>query len=373
MKRFLTKYWKILKETAITWSDLNPFRQSAIISYYAIFSLPGLLIMIIWILGQIWGENAIHGQVVEQFTNLMGLKGAEFVENLIQNAYLDANSRWYMQLAGIGTLVFGASTLFFQMQQTLNYIWSVEVVPENGLVRYLIDRANSMLLIIILAFLLLLSLVATSVLASFRETIEFYLGGEWTYLFRIGNIILSFVVLSVMFSIMYKRLPDVKIPWKMVWIGGIVTALLFNLGKWGLSYYFSIANPSSSFGAASTMIFIMIWINYTTLIVLFGAQFTQIYGKANGYRIKPNSYARWNDEYVLKHKDAVLNQLFEKKLEIFNKLDENIKTEAYKDPNDPEKSKEFIKELGIENQKGFKAKIIEGFKNLKDQLSHKNK
>ncbi|MBV7441323.1 YihY/virulence factor BrkB family protein [Weeksellaceae bacterium TAE3-ERU29] len=364
MKKFLTKYWQIIKETAITWSDSNPFRQSAIISYYAIFSLPGLLIMIIWILGQIWGEDAVRGEVVEQFQNMMGLKSAEFVENLIQHAYLDASSSWYIQVVGIGTLVFGASTLFFQMQQTLNYIWSVEVVPQNGFIRYLIDRANSMLLIIILAFLLLLSLAATSILASFRETIEFYLGGEWTYLFRIGNIILSFVVLSVMFSIMYKRLPDVKIPWRMVWVGGFVTALLFNLGKWGLSYYFSISNPSSSFGAASTMIFIMIWINYTTLIVLFGAQFTQIYGKINGYKIKPNSYARWNDEYVLKHKDAVLNQLFQKKLEVFNRLDENIKTEFYRDPNDPEKSKEFIKELGIKNPKSFKEKVIEGFKSL---------
>lgn len=372
MKQNLIKYWKILKQTAITWLDSDPFRQSAIISYYAVLSLPGLLITIIWILGQIWGEQAVHGEVVDQIQTTMGLKSAEFLEKLIQNAYLDASASWYMQIIGIGALVFGATTLFFQMQQTLNYIWSVEVVPENGVVRVILDRLNSMGLILVIALLLLVSLVSSSILTSFREILEFYVGGEWTYVFKMSNFLLSFVVISIMFSIMYKALPDVEIPWRMVWVGGIVTALLFNLGKWGLSYYFSISDPSSSFGTASTIILIMIWINYTTLILLFGAQFTQVYGTVNGYKIKPNSYARWNDEYVLKHKDAVLSYLFENKVELLNKLDKNIKTEVYRDPNDKESSREFLHELGVENTKTFREKIFGALKSFRETF-HKNK
>ncbi|MRI63817.1 YihY/virulence factor BrkB family protein [Ornithobacterium rhinotracheale] len=370
MRKKLLNFWRILKKTSITWLDADPFRQSAIISYYAILSLPGLLIIIIWSLGQIWGESAVHGEVVDHIQDMMGLKSAEFIENIIQNAYLDANARWYMQLIGIGTLVFAATTLFFQVQKTLNYIWSVELKEDNGIWRVVVDRANSMLLIVVLAILLLVSLVSSSILASFKETIEFYVGGEWTYFFKISNYILSFGVLSVLFSIMYKALPDVKIPWRMVWVGGFVTALLFNLGKWALSYYFSIANPSSGFGAASTIIFIMIWINYTTLILLYGAQFTQVYGIMNNYKIKPNDYARWNDQYILKHKNIVMKKLFQNRIKELDTLDENIKTGYFKDPDEEVKSYEFIDEMK-ENKESFVNRIIEGYNKLKKSLNKK--
>ncbi|AFL98463.1 YihY/virulence factor BrkB family protein [Ornithobacterium rhinotracheale] len=370
MKKHLFNFWKILKKTTLMWLDADPFRQSAIISYYAILSLPGLLIIIIWSLGQIWGESAIKGEIVEHIQDMMGLKSAEFIENIIQNAYLDAGAQWYMQVIGIGTLVFAATTLFFQFQKSLNHIWSVQVNEDNAMWRVVVDRIKSMLLIIVLALLILLSLLSSSVLASFKETLEFYVGGEWTYFFKISNYILSFGVLAVLFSIMYKTLPDVKIPWRMVWIGGFVTAILFNIGKWALSYYFSIANPSSGFGAASTIIFIMIWINYTTLILLFGAQFTQIYGVINNYKVKPNDYARWNDQYILKHKNRVMKRLFQNKVKELEELDHNIKTGYYRDTNEDSKSMEFVEELNSNNE-NLINKIIEGFNKLKQSLNKK--
>lgn len=372
MKRHLFNFWKILKKTTLMWLDADPFRQSAIISYYAILSLPGLLIIIIWSLGQIWGERAIKGEIVEHIQDMMGLKSAEFIENIIQNAYLDAGAQWYMQIVGIGTLIFAATTLFFQFQKSLNHIWSVQINEDNAVWRVIVDRIKSMLLIVVLAMLILLSLLSSSILASFKETLEFYVGGEWTYFFKISNYILSFGVLSILFSIMYKTLPDVKIPWRMVWVGGAVTALLFNLGKWGLSYYFSIANPSSGFGAASTIILVMIWINYTTIILLFGAQFTQIYGIFNNYKIKPNDYARWNDQYILKHKDIVMKKLFQNKVKELEVLDYNIKTGFFKDPDQSLKSLEFIAELN-ENKETFINKILERFNKLKNSFHKKTK
>ncbi|CAI9430002.1 YihY family inner membrane protein [Candidatus Ornithobacterium hominis] len=364
MKQFLLKCWEVIRRTFLVWFENDPFRQSAIISYYAILSLPGLLIMIIWTLGQFYGEKAMQGQVVEKIQNMMGLKSAEFIENLIQNAYLDPYSEWYVQVIGIGTLIFSATTLFFQIQQTLNHQWNVEVKPNSGILHLITVRLNGMMLILIITLLLLITVISSSVLSSFKDSLEFYIGGEWTLLLNIGDIVLSFVVICVLFSLVYKFLPDVEIPWKMVWIGGLVTTLLFNLGKYLLSYYFSVADPSSGFGTASIIIFIMIWINYTTLILLFGATFTYVYGLENNYKIRPNKYAQWNKDYVLRHKNAVLNKLFEDKEEELLMLDENIRQGVYRDPEVGESSKTYIDEIGIKKSSSIFSTVKSKLKKL---------
>lgn len=364
MKQFLLKSWNILKKTFLVWFENDPFRQSAIISYYAILSLPALLIMIIWSLGHFYGEEAVQGEVVVKIQNMMGLKSAEFIENLIQNAYLDSQSAWYIQIIGIGTLIFTATTLFFQIQQTLNFQWNAEVKPDSGFLHLIIVRLNGMLLIMVIVILLLITVISSSILSSFKDSLEFYIGGEWTLFLNIGNIVLSFVVIWVLFSLVYKFLPDVKIPWKMVWVGGLVTTLLFNLGKYLLSYYFSIADPSSGFGTASIIIFIMIWINYTTLILLFGATFTYVYGLENNYKIRPNKYAQWNKDYVLKHKNAVLNKLFENKEKELLTLDENIRQGVYQDPDAKESSKSYIDEIGIKKSGSIFSSIKSKLKKI---------
>lgn len=347
----------------MAWLRSEPFRQSAIISYYAILSLPGLLIMIIWILSNLWTEKEAHGEVITQFKSMTGIKSTVFLENLIQGIHRYTDGQSYMQSIALVILIYGATNLFFQLQKTLNHMWSVEVKEKKGLIRFFFNRLNSMVLIMLVACLLLVSMVSTSILSYFRETLEYLIGGEWTYIFRLSNFVLSFIVLSFLFSIIYKVLPDVQVPWKMVWVGGFITALLFNLGKWGLSYYFSIANPSSDFGTASTAIFIMLWINYSTLIFLFGAQFTNIYGIANHYKIKPRKYARWNNQYVLQHKDNIFNEIFEKKLDALNQLDKKIKNGAYVNPESPGYSSQMIKDLGLENTPLFE-KIVQGFKSI---------
>lgn len=357
MKQALLRYWKIIKKTFKVWFDNDPFRQSAIISYYAILSLPGLLIMIIWSLGHFFGEDAIQGEVVLQIQDMMGLKSAEFIENIIQNAYLDPRSEWYMQVVGIGTLIFSATTLFFQLQETLNHQWNVEVKPDSGIIRLIMVRLNGMILILLIAFFLLVIVVSSSILSSFNDVLELYIGNESTMFLSLGNTILGFVIMSILFSLVYKFLPDIKIPWRMVWIGGLVTALLFNIGKYGLSYYFSIADPSTGFGTASIIIFIMIWINYTTLILLFGATFTYVYGLEIGCKLRPNKYAQWNKEYVLKHKNAVLNKLFQDKSKELNIMDEKIRNGHYSDPDLPSSVELYIKEIET-RKKSFWDNII---------------
>lgn len=332
LKTFFSKLKTIIVKTFKEWNAADPFRESAIMSYYAILSLPGLLIIIIWIVGKLFGQQAIEGELQQQISLALGSNQAQYVQVLVNNAYLDANAMWYMQVIGICVLVFGATTLFFQLQKTLNNIWNVEADTKNGLKKLILNRASSLGLIIVIAFLMLISLVLSSILNIFNKTIENLLGGDWKFLMEVINMGISFGVITVLFAMMFKFLPDIKFPWKAVWIGAIFTTLLFNLGKTALSYYFGIANPGSSFGAAGTIILIMLWINYTTLILLFGAKFTQVYAREMGYTIRPAKHARWSVAYISEHRSYIFKKLINQGDKELAELDRKIAKGPYRKP-----------------------------------------
>jgi membrane protein len=301
MMKKLKDIQKILVKTAKAWNDSDPFRQSAIISYYAIFSIPGLLIIIIWAAGFFFGDDAIKGEISNQVGGLMGNETAESVEGLLVESAVD-DSNVLMKIIGFGALLYGATTLFFQLQKTLNYLWDVEAVPENNLKKFVVDRASSLGLILVLAFLMLITLVLSSMISVLSDLISQHFGDHFLYVIEGVNFIISFLIIAILFTVMFKVLPDVEIEWKSVWIGGLMTSFLFSIGKTLLGMYFGYADPTSGFGAAGTIILVMLWVNYTCLILFFGAEFTKVYARFYQHKINPSKHAKWSADYQLKSK-----------------------------------------------------------------------
>ena len=302
-KKRATNIFSMLKATYLEWNEDEPFRQSAVIAYYSIFSLPALLIIIINVVGIIYGKEAVQGQISTQIGGMIGAEAADQVESMIASTSQQGNNVIAI-IIGIGTLLFGATGVFYQLQLSLNKVWEVELRPDAGYTKLAIDRATSLGVIMAIGFLLLISLVLTAALTALGSWIERQLPDFMLYIFQIVNFLVSFGVITLLFALIYKVLPDVNISWKAVWVGAAVTALLFTIGKSAIGFYFGESNPASAFGAAGSIILILLWVNYSALIFLFGAEFTQVYARRYGQRIEPTSYARRTAEFRIKEQEA---------------------------------------------------------------------
>ena len=294
--------FSLLKATYLEWNEDEPFRQSAVIAYYSIFSLPALLIIIVNTVGLVLGEEAVEGQISAQISDLVGSEAAKQVEEMIANVSQQGNNVIGI-IIGIGTLLFGATGVFYQLQQSLNQVWEVELKPNAGYAKIALDRATSLGVILAIGFLLLVSLLLTTLLTALGGWIERQLPDFMYYFFQVLNFLVSFGVVTLLFALIYKVLPDVKISWHAVWVGALVTALLFTIGKSAIGFYFGKSNPASAFGAAGSVILILLWVNYSALIFLFGAEFTQVYARRYGERIEPNSYAQRTAAFRLKEQE----------------------------------------------------------------------
>ena len=286
-------FWEVLKATFNEWNDSNASKDAAALAYYAIFSIPGLLIIIIWIAGNFFGEEAIRGEISRQISGMMGSDASKSVEDMIAGALIDKENI-FMKVVGIGSLVFGATTLFFQLQRSLNELWDVEPAPKKAFVKFLLDRANSLGMILILGFLLMITMILSSAISFFNGWITEYFGLETYLLAEFVNFGIAFGIVMFLFALMFKVLPDVEISWKPVWKGAFMTAILFTFGKFLLSLYFGEFKPTSAFGTAGTVILIMMWINYSCMLVFFGAEFTKKKKKKKGYKIVPSKHAKWS-------------------------------------------------------------------------------
>jgi membrane protein len=301
----LTAQGTILKKTAIAWYAADPFREAAIVSYYAIFSIPALLVIIISAAGFFFGQEAVTGHVSRQISSAIGVEGAEQVEGIIANAS-ETKATVLASIIGVVTLILGATGVFSQLQKSLDLIWEVEVKAKKMWLKSLKDRLFSFGLILSIGFLLLISLVISAGLSAFSEWIKMHLPDFMMFVFRLLSFVISFGVISVLFMLMFKILPDVKIRWKNVWIGAMITSLLFIAGKFALGLYFGKANPGSTYGAAGSVILIMLWVNYSSMIVFFGAEYTKQFSLYHGEKLQPK-------------KDAVLLNLDEKEKVIKDK------------------------------------------------------
>lgn len=291
-KKGLLHFWRLLKKAGIRWNNRDPWRESAVIAYYAIFSLPGLLLLIITVAGYFFSEGRISGYINEQISSTIGEHTASQVQNLVDRAY-DADQSLFMTIVGIATILFAATGVFFQFQKSLNFIWDVKAdAQKSGIWQVLKVRLFSLGLIIAIAFLLLISLVITTLISAFANYISDHLPDYFMSLFQFANFLVSFGVITLLFAIMFKYLPDAHIKWRTVWIGAVLTSLLFVIGKSALGIYFGKANPGSGYGAAGFVILILLWSSYSSMIVFFGAEFTRAYSDYKyGGRVEPAKYA----------------------------------------------------------------------------------
>lgn len=293
------KIFSLIKETFKEWNNDDPFRQSAVIAYYSIFSLPALVIIIVQVAGLVLGKDAAQGQISEQISNTIGQQAAEQVQTMVANTSEMGNSTIAI-IIGVATLLFGATGVFYQLQQTLNKVWEVEPKPDAGITKLALDRATSLGVILAIGFLLLIFMVITAALNLLNDWIQRQLPDFLVYIFYVVDVLISLGVITLLFALIYKVLPDAKVGWQSVWVGAFVTAILFTIGKFALGIYFNKADPASAFGVAGSIILIMLWVNYSALILIFGAEFTQVYARRSGHRIEPSSHAQRTPEFRLK-------------------------------------------------------------------------
>jgi membrane protein len=288
-------FTQVLKKTFSKLNEHNPFNISTTIAYYAIFSMPGLLVIIVNVAGYFFGTDAVTNQISTQIGGLVGGDAAKDIQGIIANASMAKDSTLATVL-GVVTLIFGATGVFYQVQQILNEIWEVKPKPKQKIMRLIKDRLFSFGLILIVGFLLLISLVLSAALSAVSDWVSAYISDALTVLFHALDMIISTAVITVLFAAIYKFLPDAKVKWRDVWIGALLTAVLFVIAKFALGLYFGKSNPASTYGAAGSVILIMLWVSYAGIILLFGAEFTKVYADAHGEAIEPNS----NAEYVNK-------------------------------------------------------------------------
>ncbi|MBA3647851.1 MAG: YihY/virulence factor BrkB family protein [Chitinophagales bacterium] len=282
----LSHTWPILKKTAKAWMAQDPSRQSAVIAYYAIISLPALLVIIVAITGKIWGKEAVTGKLSGQFSNVMGTDAAKQIEEMIKNAAI-SDKTVIATILAVVILLMGATGVFVQLQKSLNMIWEVKPSPGKAFLKLLKVRILSFGLVLTLGFLLLVSLVITTVISFFGVWLTSRLPEVAVVLLQIINFIITFGFVTVLFALMFKFLPDAKIQWKDVWIGAIVTAILFSLGKEALGIFFGKFPPATAFGAAGSIVLIMLWLSYSSMILFFGAEFTRQYATWGGREVPP--------------------------------------------------------------------------------------
>ena len=315
MRRKLLNFWKLFKRAFQQWNSRDPFRESAIIAYYAIFSLPGLLLVIITLAGYFFGEGRISEYISSEIAEAVNEDTARQVQNIVNKAY-DEDQSLIATIIGIATILFGATGVFFQFQKSLNFIWDVKAEATSGIWNIIKARLLSFGLILTIAFLLLISLVITTILTSVGGYIQQNWPDYLMFLFHIVNFLMSFLFITLLFALMFKYLPDAKIKWSTVWIGSVLTSMLFALGKTGLGIYFGQANPGSGYGAAGFIILILLWVSYTSMIVFFGAEFTRAYSDfRNRGKVEPSKHAVKDKkaEVIKKDEDEMEEEIIKQK------------------------------------------------------------
>lgn len=279
----------LLKESASEWSNDKASRLAAALSYYTMFSIAPLLVIAISVAGLVFGQEAASNQVFHQIRGMVGDAGALAIQGMVEGAG-KSGAGVIGTAVGLATLLLGASGAIGQLQDALNTIWEVKPKPGQGIRGFVRTRLLSFSMVLVIAFMLLVSLVLSAALAGAGHYLERILPIPAAALHAI-NFAVAFGVTSLLFGLIYKVLPDVKIAWKDVWIGGVVTALLFTVGKLLIGLYLGRGSVSSAFGAAGSLVIILIWIYYSSQILFFGAEFTQVYANRFGSHIEPTPNA----------------------------------------------------------------------------------
>ena len=281
--------WSLLKETISDWSDDSAARLAAALAYYTLLSIAPMVVLAVAIAGLAFGDEAARGQISQQIGAVVGGQAAEAVEAIARNARAP-DTGVLSSVLGVIVLLFGASGVFGELQSSLDTIWEVQPKPGRGILGVIKDRFFSFTMVLGVAFLLLVSLVLSTALSALGRYLSGALPGGamlWTAL----NFVLSLGLITLLFALIFKVVPDAEIRWRDVWVGALVTAALFTVGKLLIGLYLGRSTFASSYGAAGSVVALVVWVYYSSQIVFLGAEFTQVYARRFGSRIKPSDNA----------------------------------------------------------------------------------
>lgn len=285
--------WSLIRETFDEWNKDNAARLSAALAYYTVFSLAPLLIVVIAVAGLAFGREAASGQIFAQIQGLIGANGAKLIEDMVANASKPAEGI-LATVIGVVTLLLGASGVFGELQGSLNDIWNVKAKPQNGVMGFLRSRFFSFSMVLVTGFLLLVSLIFGAMSAAAAR----FVGGV-SVVGEIINFILGVVMTTVLFALIFKYLPNVRLAWRDVWTGAFITSLLFNVGRLLIGLYLGQGSVASAYGAAGSLVIILLWVYYSAQILFFGAEFTQVFARRNG--------SRQHEGYLIDQNDSLAN------------------------------------------------------------------
>lgn len=281
--------WTILKKAGKGFADDKVPKLSASLAYYTIFSLGPMLVIIIFLANLFWGEAAVEGALVGQLGNLIGERAAGQIQEIIRNAGVDSNSNMAAVL-GFVTLIIGATTVFSEIQDSINFIWNLQKRENTGWWKLLLTRLLSFSVVVGLGFLLLVSLVVNALLEGLMDRLREMFPDMAVFFIYGFNLVLTLAVTSILFGIIYKVLPDAQVKWSDVGVGAFFTALLFMLGKFGITLYIGRSDVGSTYGAAGSLVILLLWIYFSSMILYFGAEFTKAWAVVYGGKIRPNQY-----------------------------------------------------------------------------------
>jgi membrane protein len=284
----------LLKTTVVEWVDDNAARVAASLAFYTLLSMAPLVILSITLLGTLLGEESARGRVVDEVTNVVGPQAAGALTAVVDSAH-QSQAGFLSSIIGIIVLLVGASGVFGELQYALDTIWGVKAKPGRGIVGIIKDRLFSFSMVIGVAFVLLVSLVISTVLSGMGRVIADALPGG-AALWQAANVCVSLGVITLLFAIIFKVVPDVEVRWRDVLVGAFVTASLFSAGKYCLGLYLGTSTVASSYGAAGSVVALVIWVYYSSQLVFLGAEFTQVFARRYGVQIRPSKNAVFVDE-----------------------------------------------------------------------------
>jgi membrane protein len=289
-KAFIKEFWKVIIATFTGFVNDNGLKLSASLAYYTVFSIAPLLILIISLTSLFLGQDAINNTLYPEIKAYVGSQAAVQIQEIIKNLQFSGKTGVAL-ITSIIILLIGASSMFVEIQESINIIWRVKAKPKRGWVKLLQNRFLSFSLIVSMGFLLLVSLIINIAINALSERLAHFLPDVTVVLLSVINLAITLVVIAVLFGIIFKVLPDVKIRWGEVRMGSIFTAMLFMIGQYLIGQYIQYTAQGSAYGAAGSIIIILVWIYYSSAILFIGAEFTQVYSEATGCHIEPAEYA----------------------------------------------------------------------------------
>lgn len=308
IKKFFTTTWKLLKDTFDAFSEDKVPKLSAALSYYTIFSIAPMLTLLIGLGSIFFGREAIQGEIFGLIVEYVGNDVAIQIQDVLKETTIKHDTTLSTIISG-ATLLLTATGIFGEIQDSINQIWGLKTKPKKGLIKLVLNRVLSFSMILVLGFVLVVSLVASYLLELFLQKLKTILGSDLVDLFVAMDYIIIFAAITILFMFIFKVLPDAKIGLRYVLRGAIVTSLFFMIGRYLIGFYLKQSTTITAYGAAGSLILLLAWVYYSSIILYFGAEFTQVFARHKGMRIEPNKYAVLVEVEV---KEKTDNKLVEK-------------------------------------------------------------